>query len=179
VCQPLLPQSDCWASDSQIVCYASRGGRGCEPVRNEQHFIHKWSISPNYVRQAKRFWRRTAFGKKNRHSISPTKLKPNLCAEICQKLFTICPICVPKKLLILWACMLMKSTQGYVFYVKNILFTLSLTILPLSHTHRHHPHSVTQTYGTFSLIKIGNTWGFVAFKHELLLLKEYLVSQSC
>jgi len=39
--------------------------------------------------QAKRRWR-TAFDKKNCHSISPTKFKPNFCAEICQ-------ICVPKK----------------------------------------------------------------------------------
>jgi len=30
-------------------------------------------------------------------SISPTKFKPNLCAEICQILFAVCPIFAPKK----------------------------------------------------------------------------------
>jgi len=34
---------------------------------------------------------------KIRSSISPTKCKPNLCAEICQTLFAICQICAPKK----------------------------------------------------------------------------------
>ncbi len=34
-------------------------------------------------------------------SISSTKFKPNLCAEICQTLFAILPICGPKKILIL------------------------------------------------------------------------------
>jgi len=34
------------------------------------------------------------------HLISPTKFKPNLCAEICQMLFAVLPICAPKKLLI-------------------------------------------------------------------------------
>lgn len=35
--------------------------------------------------------------KKNCHSISPTKLKPNMCAENCQTLFAVYPICALKK----------------------------------------------------------------------------------
>jgi len=34
---------------------------------------------------------------KFRNLISPTKFKPNLCAEICQTLFAVLPICAPKK----------------------------------------------------------------------------------
>jgi len=37
------------------------------------------------------------FGKKIRHSISPTKFMPDLSAKICQTLFSVRPICVPKK----------------------------------------------------------------------------------
>jgi len=36
-------------------------------------------------------------GRKICCSISPTKFKPNLRAEICQTLFAICQICAPKK----------------------------------------------------------------------------------
>jgi len=31
------------------------------------------------------------------HSISQSKFKPDLCAEICQTLFAVCPYCGPKK----------------------------------------------------------------------------------
>jgi hypothetical protein len=37
------------------------------------------------------------FSKKNFDSISPTKFKPNLFAEICQMLFAVCPVCDQKK----------------------------------------------------------------------------------
>jgi len=44
-----------------------------------------------------------SFWQKNCHSNSPTKLKPNLCADIHQMLFDVCQICAPKNLLILSA----------------------------------------------------------------------------
>jgi len=48
------------------------------------------------VRQAK-ICPQKVFGRKFHHSISPTKFKPNLCAEIRHMLFAVLPICAPNE----------------------------------------------------------------------------------